>query len=387
MTAPALPFDADEVEAIRAELPAATGGGAAYLNAGTLGPMPQVAIEAMAAAAARDASARQWPELWEELGAAQGAAREAVAALTGVVPEQAALMHSTHEGMNVALWGLDASAGDNVVTTSEEHPGLLVPLRHLRDRAGLEVRQATWGDDDEAFVDAVLAQVDARTRAVALSHVSWQSGRVAPLRALRDALGDRVRLVVDGAQSAGVLVLDPADGWDAYSVSGQKWPLGPNGSGGLALVDPEAWRPTFGAYLQVADPADCLGSPLATDGRRFETSQEALGPLVGFAASVGWLTRRVGIDRASAHAAHLNASVREVLVGGGVPADALHGEGHLLAVDVPGDAAVEVTMGLHGAGFAVRPLGSTRVRISFGCWNTTAEATGCAEALARLLTD
>lgn len=242
------------------------------------------------------------------------------------------------------------------------------------------MRVAAWHDDDEAFVDSVMASVDERTRAIFLSHVSWQSGSIAPLRALRAALPAGVRVVADGAQGAGMLDVDPADGWDAYTVSGQKWPCGPNGSGGLALIDPEAWEPTFGAYAQLASWDDYVPSDLVRDGRRFEMSQEALPPLAGFAASVGWLVGEVGLSKVRAHATALNVRARERLVAGGIDPEALLGDAHLLSVEVPG-RGVALAGTLFERGYLIRALGEDRVRFSFGCWNSGDEVDACVDAL------
>lgn len=368
---------ADELAAIRAQLPAVQQ--VAYLNAGTLGPLPRVAIEAMAAEHRYDEDVRQSSHHWERVARVQAAARGAVSSLTGVAAHQVSLMHSTHEGLNTVLWGLpDLRPGDSIVTLDEEHPGLLVPLRHLADRLAVDVRFAAWVDDDDAFVEGVLARVDARTRALAVSHVSWLSGRIAPLRQLRQALPDHVRIIVDGAQAASVLPVDPTDGWDAYTVSGQKWPCGPNGTGGLALIDPEAWLPTFGAYMQSTSPRDVLTAPIVTDGRRFETSQEAFAPLAGFAASVGWLVTKVGAGRAAAHARALNEQFRSALAD--APMTVL-GSAHLACVELEHPVAVEACEQLAADGVSIRPLSCSRVRVSFGCWNTPDEVVRCADLI------
>lgn len=373
------PLATAEVEAIREQLPATHG--VAYLNAGTLGPLPRLAVEAMEEQLRYDMDHRQSLDHWDRLASLQREARAALTSLTGVGPGQVALMHSTHEGLNACLWGLDLRDGDNVVTTDEEHPGLLVPLAHARARSGCDVRVSTWWQEDAAFVDGILAEVDGRTRAVFLSHVSWTSGRTAPLRLLRAALPGHVRIVADGAQSAGVLTVDPSDGWDAYTVSGQKWPCGPNGSGGLALLDPEAWQPTFGAYAQLASWDDYISTDVVVDGRRFETSQEALAPLAGFAASVRWLVTEVGLSQAHRHARTLNARARTRLRSSGVDDRCLHGDDHLLGVDVPAGAAPGLAAALYERGCLVRNLGADRIRLSFGCWNTDADVDRCIDAL------
>ena len=70
---------------------------------------------------------------------------------------------------------------------------------------------------------------------VAVSHVLWTTGRTLDLQPIADA-GHEVGglLLVDGAQSAGNIAVDvAATGADSYAFSGQKWLLGPLGSGAL----------------------------------------------------------------------------------------------------------------------------------------------------------
>lgn len=373
----ASPISGAELAHVREQLPATST--VAYLNAGSFGPLPQVALDAMHEQERYDAEFRQDSDHWDRLASLQQGARDALARLTGVARDQVALMHTTHEALNACLWGMDLRPGDVVVTSNEEHPGLLVPLRHVRQRLGVDVRIAHWEDDDQAFLDRVLTKVDERTRAVAISHVSWQSGLTAPLRELREALPADVRVIVDGAQSGGAFEIDPADGWDAYTISGQKWPCGPSGSGGLALRDPEAWLPTYGAYTQVTDYDDFLGSPLTPQARRMEMSQEALAPLAGFAASVEWILGEVGLARACAHGRACNARAREMLAAGGVDESTLHGFDHLLAIDM--QDAVEIASALYGDGYLIRSLTPERLRLSFGFWNTAPEIEGCVESL------
>lgn len=375
-------FGPDELRRIRSQLPAVAD--VAYLNAGMLGPLPRAGIEAMASEQAYDVERRQDAAHWDRLGSIQAAARGELARLTGVEPSRVALMHSTHEGINSCVWGLGLEPGDNVLTTDEEHPGLLVPLRHARARVGIDVRRFEWCDDDTRFVERARAAVDGRTRAVVLSHVSWASGRIAPLRQLRDALPPHVRIVVDGAQAAGVLPVSTADGWDAYTVSGQKWTCAPNGTGALALLDPSAWQPTFGAYMHVTSWEDVLAADLVDDARRLETSQEALVPLVGVAASVRWLLDEVGVERAAAHASMLNAVARDRLRTAGVDGARIHGDAHLFFVETRGQQAMEIANELVARGFLVRAVGPERVRLSLGCWNSPDEVVRCVDALVEL---
>lgn len=369
------------LEAIRQSLPSVHN--LCYLNAGTLGPLPQRTIDAISCEHEYDAQIRQAPKHWERLIDLQVRARQMLGKLVGVSSEQMALMHSSHEGLNVCLWGMDLKPGQSIVTTTEEHPGLLVPLRHAVERSKINVRFARWHDHEEKFVEEILALVDNSTRAVMISHVSWTSGRIAPLRALRDALSPSVMLVVDGAQGAGALTVNAdRDGWDAYTISGQKWPCGPNGSGGLALIDPERWSPCFGAYMQVVDHTNILNSQLVRTGVRFEQSQESLGPLAGIAESIQWLLDDVGgIDTIEQHARVLNQQARSTLMKSGLNTSNVHGSAHLLCIETEDPSAEQVSERMLEDGFLIRPLGSSRVRLSFGCWNTPDEIVRACSAL------
>lgn len=361
----------------------------AYLNAGSLGPLPRVAVAAQQHQLAAEARERQPADMWERLGAAQAAARAAAAQLTGARPEHVCLQHTTHAGINTALWGLQLQPGDRIVTSAEEHPGVLVPLRVARDRCGIEIDIVPWDDDPTAFATAVRDACGASTRAVVVSHVSWATGKVADLALLRQSLPSTARLIVDGAQGAGALPVNAADGWDAYTVSGQKWPCGPNGSGALVLAGPERWQPTFGAFFTTTDPERSLDAPYQLDGRRFEHSQENILPLVGFAAAARLLLDEVGVERAAARSSALNEAARSLLapvLANRLPAihgsgAILHGEHHLLSIPVAHETAPHLVQALGARGVVIRNLGPSTLRISLGWWNDLDDLARCSREL------
>src|SRR5690606_10990457 len=133
-----------------------------------------------------------------------------------------ALTHSTCEGLNTALMGMTWDRGDEVITTSEEHPGLLKPLAQLGHRYGVVTRVAEIGDGGGDVVGAIAAQLTSATRVVALSHVLWSTGAVLPLREISDfARENELLVIVDGAQSGGQVPVDlHALGIDAYAMAG-----------------------------------------------------------------------------------------------------------------------------------------------------------------------
>ncbi|MCI0346427.1 MAG: aminotransferase class V-fold PLP-dependent enzyme, partial [Chloroflexi bacterium] len=104
---------------------------------------------------------------------------------------------------------------------------------------------------------------------------------------------------VDGAQAVGALPVDvSALGADFYAVAGQKWLLGPEGSGALWVAPSmlERARRTYaGAWSQARSDENGLWEP-HPDARRFMYSSYHRPSIVGLARSIGWLAMFVGFD-------------------------------------------------------------------------------------------
>ena len=226
-----------DLEIVRSGMPSARR--AVYLNAGTWGPLPTRGADAMRARVDDvEARGRIGSSGYGEFQRIREGARAALAESMASDPARIALTHSTSGALNLVLGGLAFAPGDEVVTTDNEHPGLLEPLGVLERRFGVVVRVAEVLHGGDALA-AISALIGPRTRAVALSHVLWANGRVLPLAeisAVARAAGAAV--VVDGAQGTGAIDVDPvALGVDAYAGPGQKWLCGPNGVGFLWLAE------------------------------------------------------------------------------------------------------------------------------------------------------
>jgi len=202
----------------------------AYLNAGSAGPLARATVEAMHAEEERNLrDGRVGVEYIERILALRAELRAALAELVAVEPEQVALTASTTDSCNIVLAGLDLEAQDEVVTTTDEHFGLLGPLHSSGARV------VVCPPDPEA----IAAAVTSRTRLLAVSHVLWTTGQVLPVHELREQTG--LPILVDAAQSVGVLPV-AAQGLDFLTISGQKWLCGPESTGALVVADPERLR-------------------------------------------------------------------------------------------------------------------------------------------------
>jgi L-cysteine/cystine lyase len=249
-----------DAAAFRAQFPVLAS--KSYLNAGTEGPLPQAAADAVreriSLETAQGRSGKAYIEVVRQLASDL---RAAYARAIGADRTDVALTGSTTDGCNTVLSGLDLRAGDRIVTSDEEHPGMLAPLARLRHR-GVEVAVAPFAEIAEAVTPS--------TRLVAVSHVSWVSGRVVDTEALT-ATG--VPFLLDAAQSLGAVPIDVGSlGCAFYAGSGQKWLCGPEGSGALwvrrDMLD-ELTVPWPG-YTSLADASDALNSGPAPDGARLD---------------------------------------------------------------------------------------------------------------------
>jgi len=249
-----------DIAALRAQLPVLDR--TAYLNAGTDGPLPAAAVQAAAEELARAAAQGRAHAHFERRGELGGALRGSYAALLGCDPGDVALTTCTSEGLALVIDGMRLGAGDEILTSEEEHPGLLGSLIAARELRGVQIRAVPWS----RLADAV----GSRTRLIACSHVSWMTGAIAPAELARA----EVPVLLDGAQGVGAIPTDVrALGCAAYAGPGQKWLCGPDGTGMLYTTPAlrERLSVTRRGYANLADPLAGLNARLHDDARRLDT--------------------------------------------------------------------------------------------------------------------
>jgi L-cysteine/cystine lyase len=370
--------DGEKVAAIRAALPAVQA--AVYLNTGTCGPLPRRSFEAFLAQATVELEhGRIRPAHYVQLQQEKHRVRAALATLLGCASEEIALTHNATEGLNIALMGLNWEPGDEVVTAKTEHPGGLNPLALLKQRYGVRIRQTEIGRQDRHPGEELARALNARTKAVLLSHVSWRSGMVLPMQELT-ALAHRVGALVicDGAQAGGMIPSNVAAlGVDAYALSGQKWLCGPEGTGALFLR-----KDLFGRVWQtyIGDEGAHLGedgSFVPMEGApRYEAATLNPASVKALGASLQWITEEVGWEWVYERIATLGRYCYERLeqvegVTMHSPRIALAG---LVHFSLAGLAAEDLTRKLYEQGIIVRAIpGTSLIRVSTGFYNTEQE--------------
>lgn len=285
---------------LRRDLPAVARGG--YFNSGFTGPLCRAAQQAMARVGARElGEGRTGPAARARANGVLADARGLVADLIGADDGTIALTHHATDGVNITVQGLDWRPGDNVVTTQLEHKGVALPLGVLHRRHGVQVRAVPWipGTEPAELGRAVADAIDARTRLVVVSHVAYVSGAIVPIAELACVAHKHgAVLLADGAQAAGAIAVDLHElGADLYTLSGQKWLCGPEGTGALyvarGILD-RVQQSSVGWASCDSWELDGRFSP-AKDATRFEVGTRHIPAVAGMCAAIRWLCEDVGI--------------------------------------------------------------------------------------------
>jgi L-cysteine/cystine lyase len=359
------------VEELRAQFPVLDR--IAYLNAGTNGPVPRAALEAAGASLHEQLEHGRSSKPWFERQVERiDSLRERVAALFGATPAGVAVTGSTTDGVNAALNALEIEPGDEILTSDEEHPGVLAPLATARDARGARVRVVPF--------DELPDELAPETRFVVCSHVSWVTGRVMDTEPLA---ASTATVVLDGAQGLGAVPLDMnALGCDFYAASGQKWLCGPGGMGYL-YADPELvpdLPAPWAGYHVLEDPERGLDPALWPDARRLGTGFPVPHHVEWAHASLDVL-ERAGFgavhERGTALAERLAGQLEER----GVTVTP-RGSTTLVSFEVPDPP--EFTERAAADGVVVRAIpGRKLARASVGAWNSSEEIDRLVELASR----
>jgi L-cysteine/cystine lyase len=306
-----------------------------------------------------------------------------------------ALLENTTEGLNVVLNGFPWQPGDEAITFTIEHSSVLVPTLFL-EREGVkpQVLELAAAEPAESILERLAAALTDRTRLVALSYIQYASGLRMPLAEITRLAHERgAQVLVDGAQAAGHINVDLSTlPLDYFSMPGQKWMLGPDGTGALFI------RRDHLEHLQPRKVAGAAGHFNAEMGqlekrkdtiRKFELTTASPALRAGLRASVRFI-QAAGIaeiearDRAlAAQAKHELKAIRGVSLLSPESPEASCGLVSFRIEGVEPDAAVSTLWERRRlAARAVAGLGVIRVSLHF--FNTEQEVEQLAAAVAEL---
>ncbi|MGV8122337.1 MAG: aminotransferase class V-fold PLP-dependent enzyme [Candidatus Xenobiia bacterium LiM19] len=263
-----------------------------YLNHAAVSPYSRRVEKAM-----RDfISARTFSEnvdLYPAILEAVEGVRNNIAALVGAHPDSIAMVKNTSEGLNILAESLPWKKGDRIILFQREFPANVYPFINL-ERLGVQI-DFIPERNHRFFLEDVEKAITSRTRLLSVSHVEFLSGFRHNLSALGELLRDRgIIFCVDAIQSAGNTPIDvEAMKIDYISAGGQKWLMGPKGTG-FIYVSPallHRLEPVFAGWLGVCNAWDFFNYHIEwlPTARRFEGGTQNFLGCFGLRESTGLL--------------------------------------------------------------------------------------------------
>jgi cysteine desulfurase/selenocysteine lyase len=395
-----------DVEAVRADFPILSrlvhGKPLVYLDNGASAQKPKAVLDTMMRAYSQEyANVHRGLHFLSNLATENyEKARETVRAYlnAGDVSEIVFTKGATQAINTVAYgWAMaHLKAGDEIVLTQMEHHSNIVPWHFLRERMGVKLVFAPVEEDGSLDLERFADCISARTRLIAVTHMSNVLGTVTPLKKIVTMAHARGILVLaDGSQAAVHLPVDVRDlDVDFYCLTGHKL-YGPTGIGVLYAKAEHlaAMRPFEGGGEMILDVGE-EAVTYADAPHRFEAGTPPIVEAIGLGAAMDYVTS-LGREAVLAHEEDLRDYAHERLsrinslrIFGTAP-----GKGAIVSFELKGIHAHDVSMVIDRSGVAVRagthcaqPLmtrfGVTSTcRASFAMYNTRGEVDALAEAL------
>lgn len=361
-----------------------------YLDSAFAAPLPRPTVRAMAAAT--EDVAERGSTAGSDQGTEVEALRAELAGLVDASADRVALVSSTSMAFGQVAAGLRWRARDAVVVVEGDHPSTVLPWRLLGHRGVdvVEVPASRFGGFSLDGLDAVLGGAGGRVRVVALSWVRAESGWRADLAATAEvAHAHGALLCVDAIQGLGARRCT-VDGWgvDVLASGAQKWTLGPQGIGVLAL-SPTALdlvAPIAGGQGVVTTVAPTTESAPAPTARRHEGGGSSPVLVAGWRASLGVLLG-AGVEAVARWTDHLTDRLCTGAVDLGAEVLSDQQPAHrssIVRLGVPGidDDDAVAALASRGVVASARPGG---IRFSPAGWNDEADVDAALTALAELL--
>ena len=286
--------------------------------------------------------------------------------------------------------------GDEIIISEVEHHSNIVPWQMLRDSHGVVLKVAPISDDGELDMARFEALFTARTKLVAISHMSNALGTIQPARRIVDAArAHGARVLLDGCQAAIHLPVDVQDlDCDFYAFSGHKI-YGPSGIGVLyGKAELLEAMPPYQGGGEMIKSVTFEETTWADPPARFEAGTPSIVQAIGLGAALDYVTGvgKEGIARHErdvlGYATQRLAAIDGLRLFGTAPSkasvlsftlDCAHPHDVATVLDRSG---VAVRAGHHCAQPLMRRLGVTATaRASFAMYSTRAEVDALADAL------
>lgn len=174
----------------------------------------------------------------QEATEAYEATRGTVQRLLNAASEKECIfVKNTTEGINLVAQSYGRAflkAGDEIILTTLEHHSNIVPWQMVAEEKGLKIKVVPLFEDGQIDFEAYLKLLSAKTKMVAVAHISNAIGTILPVKKMIKAAHDvGAKVLVDGSQVVPHMAVDVRDlDADFYVFTGHKT-FGPTGIGVL----------------------------------------------------------------------------------------------------------------------------------------------------------
>src|SRR5947208_7298972 len=207
------------------------------LNNGGVSPSPRLVTEALVRYIWQQEDATAYT-MWQILEPQCETIRTGLAELFGCDREEIAITRNASESLETLLMGMDFKPGDEILTTTQDYPRMLITLRQREKRENLKLKliQIPIPAKNLNEITAAFEKgITDRTRLVLISHMINITGQTTPVKAICDLARARgIETIVDGAHSFAQFYFKQSDiGCDYFGTSLHKWLYAPKGTGML----------------------------------------------------------------------------------------------------------------------------------------------------------
>ena len=164
--------------------------------------------------------------------------REHLAAVAGCDPEEMAITRNASESNEIVQYGIDLKPGDEVLTTNQDYPRMLMTFRQRERRDGIKLNAISFPVPPPSMDDLyqrIERAVTPKTKLILICHITNRTGQIFPVRRIADMAQARgIPLMVDGAHAFNHFPFKISDlNCDYYGCSLHKWTCAPVGTGFL----------------------------------------------------------------------------------------------------------------------------------------------------------
>ena len=288
--------------------------------------------------------------------------------------------------------------GDEIVLSIMEHHANIVPWHFLREKKGAVLKWTPINDRGELILEEFEKLLTAKTKMVAITHMSNVLGTINPIKEIiRIAHGRGIPVLVDGSQAVVHFGVDVRDlDADFYVFTGHKT-YGPTGIG--VLYGKKRHLESLPPYEGGGDMIETVATDRITYNKpphKFEAGTPAIVEAIGLGAALNYMMQ-VGREKIARHEAEIAAYAGERLAS--LPWLKLYGtapgKGAIFAFTVDGLHPHDVSTIIDRSGVAIRAghhcaqplmdrLGVTATcRASFAMYSTKAEVDALVTALTK----